>query len=122
MYVVFPIYIVGSALVQVLFAAGVLEPIGNAMSFLTVVWLGLPAISGILLVLGTVRKEFILLALVALYGGTNLGLYLSSLQLVTLALVAYYTFRAYRQLWSCSRNSDGKQPPPYHSLISPRRY
>jgi ferrous iron transport protein B len=88
MYVVFPIYIVGSTLVQVLFAAGVLEPFSNAMSFLTVTWLGLPLITGILLILGTVRKEFILLGLVALYGGTNLGLFLSPLQLVTLAFVS----------------------------------
>jgi len=88
MYIVFPIYIVGSAFVQVLFVAGVLEPFSNAMSFLTVTWLGLPAIAGILLILGTVRKEFILLALVALYGGTNLGLFLSPLQLVTLAFVS----------------------------------
>jgi len=87
MYIVFPIYIVGSALVQVLYATGVLEPVSNAMSFLTVWWLGLPAIAGVLLILGTVRKEFILLALVAIYGTTNLTAFLTPIQLITLALV-----------------------------------
>jgi ferrous iron transport protein B len=87
MYFVFPSYIVGSAAVQVLYATGVLQPIGNAMSILTVWWLGLPAIAGVLLILGTVRKEFIFLALAAIYGTTNLALYLTPVQLITLALV-----------------------------------
>jgi len=87
MYFVFPIYVVGSALVQVLYAVGVLEPVSNAVSFMTVWWLGLPAVAGILLILGAVRKEFILLALTAIYGSTRLALFLSPVQLITLALV-----------------------------------
>jgi len=86
-YMVFPIYILGSALVQVLYASGLLTPMSNAMSLLTVSWLGLPAIAGVLLILGAVRKEFILLAVVAIYGTTNLALYLTPVQLITLALV-----------------------------------
>jgi ferrous iron transport protein B len=65
----------------------VLEPVSNAVSFLTVWWLGLPAVAGILLILGAVRKEFILLALTAIYGSTRLALFLSPVQLITLALV-----------------------------------
>lgn len=86
MYFVFPSYILGSAAVQVLYAVGVLEPIGNAMSILTVWWLGLPAIAGVLLILGTVRKEFIFLALAAAYDTTNLAIHLTPVQLI-LALV-----------------------------------
>lgn len=86
MYMVFPIYIVGTALVQGLYAFGVLEPVNNVLSLLTVKWLGLPAIAGILLIFGVVRKELILLTLVAIYG-TNLALVLTPAQFIVLALV-----------------------------------
>ena len=86
-YIVFPTYIVGSALVQILYAVGVLKPLSDALSPLTVAWLGLPAIAGILLILGVVRKEFILLASVAVFGSTNLALFLTPVQLITLALI-----------------------------------
>jgi ferrous iron transport protein B len=85
-FMVFPIYIIGSALVQVLFATGTLGYLSNAISPLTVGWLGLPAIAGILLILGVVRKEMILLAAVALYSSTNLALFLTPVQLIMLAL------------------------------------
>jgi ferrous iron transport protein B len=86
-YIVFPTYIAGSALVQVLYAVGILKPMSDVLSPLTTVWLGLPAITGILLILGVVRKEFILLAAVSVFGSTNLLLFLTPVQLVTLALV-----------------------------------
>lgn len=87
-YVVFPIYIVGSAIVQALYVSNVLTPISNELSPLTVGWLGLPVAAGILLMLGVVRKEFVLLAAVAIFGTTNLALYFSPVQLVVMALVA----------------------------------
>jgi ferrous iron transport protein B len=88
-YMVFPIYIAGSAVVQALYALNVLAPISDALSPLTVMWLGLPAVTGILLILGIVRKEFILLGAVAIIGSTNLTiLFPDPVQLVTLALVA----------------------------------
>jgi ferrous iron transport protein B len=87
-YVVFPIYIVGSALLQALYAFNVLTPVSNALAPLTVWWLGLPVAAGILLILGIVRKEFVLLGAVAIFGSTNLALYFSPVQLVVMALVA----------------------------------
>jgi ferrous iron transport protein B len=86
-YIVFPTYIAGSALVQILYAVGVLKPMSDALSPITVAWLGLPATTGILLILGVVRKEFILLASVAVFGSTNLALFLTPVQLITLALI-----------------------------------
>lgn len=77
---------VGTAVVQILYIVGALEPINNVLSFLTVGWLGLPAVAGILLVFGAVRKELILLTLVAIYG-TNLALVLSPVQFIVLAPV-----------------------------------
>ena len=87
-YFVFPIYILGSALVQVLFALNLLGPIGNVMSPLTVWMLGLPAITGILLIFGVVRKELVLLGAVAIFGTTNLGLNMTPVQLTVLSPVS----------------------------------
>ncbi len=85
-YMVFPIYVVGSSAVQGLYAIGILEPIGRLLSPLTVAWLGLPAIAGILLIFGVVRKEYILLMLVAIYG-MDLSQYLTQIQFVVLAFI-----------------------------------
>jgi len=87
LYIVFPLYIAGSVVVQVLYAVGVLQQVSNVLSPITVFWLGLPAIAGILLILGFVRKEMVLLAAVAIFSSTNLALFFSPVQLVTLALV-----------------------------------
>ena len=87
-FMVFPIYIIGSAVAQALYVLDLLTPISNAMSPLTVTWLGLPAVTGILLILGVVRKEFILLGAVAIFGTTNLLGPFNPVQLITLALVA----------------------------------
>ncbi len=85
-YMVFPMYMVGTAAVQVLYALGILNPINNALSFLTVGWLGLPVFAGILLIFGVARKELILLTLVAMFG-TNLAGALTPAQIIVLALV-----------------------------------
>jgi ferrous iron transport protein B len=87
-YVVFPIYIVGSALLQALFALNVLTPISQAMAPLTVWWLGLPVMAGVLLILGTIRKELIIVGAVAILGTTNLLVGFTPVQLVVMALVA----------------------------------
>ena len=86
-YLVFPVYIIGSALIQALYAFGVLTPIANFLAPLTVVWLGLPVFAGVVLIFGAVRKEFTLLMLVALFG-TNLAAVLSPVQFIILALVS----------------------------------
>jgi ferrous iron transport protein B len=86
-YIVVPLYIAGSVAVQGLYAVGVLQQISNALSPVTVFWLGLPAIAGVLLILGFVRKEMVLLAAVAIFSTTNLALFFSHTQLFVLALV-----------------------------------
>lgn len=84
-YLVFPLYIIGSAGIQALYAMGVLGPVSNALAPITVGWLGLPAFAGILLIFGVVRKEFTLLMLVALVG-TNFAAFLTPVQMIVLAL------------------------------------
>ncbi len=83
---VFPLYMLATAAVQGAYATGLLEPLNSVMSFLTVGWLGLPAIAGTLLIFGAARKELILLALVAIVG-TNLASVLTPVQFIVLALV-----------------------------------
>ncbi|RJO61268.1 MAG: ferrous iron transport protein B [Dehalococcoidia bacterium] len=83
---VFPIYIIASAAVQGAYALGWLEPVNDALSFLTVGWLGLPVIAGTLLIFGAARKELILLMAVVIFG-TNLAAVLTPVQLIVLALV-----------------------------------
>jgi ferrous iron transport protein B len=85
-FMVFPMYMVGTAIIQGAYALGWLQPVNNALSFLTVDWLGLPLIGGILLIFGAARKELVLLMAVALVG-TNLAAAFTPVQLVVLALV-----------------------------------
>ncbi len=87
-YVVFPIYLSGSTLIQVAYAFNVLSPLSEALAPLTVWWLGLPAFAGVLLILGAIRKELVLIGAVAIMGTTNLLVGFTPLQLVILALVA----------------------------------
>jgi len=86
--IVFPAYIIGSAVVQALYAFGALTPINNALIPLTVWWLGLPAVSGILLIFGIVRKEMTLLTLAVIFHTTNFASIMTPVQLIVLALVS----------------------------------
>jgi len=67
---------------------GWLEPIAAVLSPVTVVWLGLPAITGITLIFGVLRKELSLVMLAALLGTSNFALVLSPVQMVVFTLVA----------------------------------
>ncbi|HTX61662.1 MAG TPA: ferrous iron transport protein B [Methanobacterium sp.] len=86
-YLVFPVYIIASALIQALYALGFLTPIANFLAPITVLWLGLPVFAGVVLIFGAVRKEYTLLMLVALFG-TNLAAVLTPVQFIILALVS----------------------------------
>ncbi|OGN99172.1 MAG: ferrous iron transport protein B [Chloroflexi bacterium RBG_13_51_52] len=85
-FLVFPLYMAGSAVVQLLYVYGILQPVSDFISPLTVSWLGLPAIAGILLIFGFVRKEMILLTMTVIFGA-NLAAVLTPVQLIVLALV-----------------------------------
>ena len=87
-WIVFPAYIIGSALIQVFYAAGLLAPVNALLSPVTVLWLGLPALVGITLIFGVVRKELTILTLAVLYGTTNFAAIMSPVQLIVLSLVS----------------------------------
>jgi ferrous iron transport protein B len=87
LWVVFPAYIIGSAALQAVYAAGWLNPINDALSVITVGWLGLPAAVGILLIFGVVRKELTILMLAVVFQTTNFASIMSPVQLIVFALV-----------------------------------
>ena len=86
-WIVFPAYIVGSAVLQAFYAAGLLNPVNTWLSPITTLWLGLPVVVGITLIFGIVRKELTILTLAVLLGTTNFASVMTPVQLIVLALV-----------------------------------
>ncbi|MFQ5909608.1 MAG: ferrous iron transport protein B [Thermoplasmata archaeon] len=85
--VAFPYLIVVSVVIQITFAAGLFDAINNAMSPVTVAWLGLPSVVGVVLIFGILRKELTLIMLVAVVGATNLATVLSPVQMVVFTVI-----------------------------------
>lgn len=88
--IAFPMIIAGSLALKLAEAAGLLEPVAAALSPITVAWLGLPAITGITLMFGVLRKELSLVMLAALLGTTNFAQVLTPVQMVVFTLVAMF--------------------------------
>ncbi len=86
--IAFPLIIVGSLALRLADVAGLLDPIASVLSPITVVWLGLPAITGITLIFGVLRKELSLVMLAALLGTSNFALVLTPVQMIVFTLVA----------------------------------
>jgi ferrous iron transport protein B len=89
-YIAFPLIIIGSVVLTGLKVGGLLGPIGNALSPITVGWLGLPAMAGILLIFGVLRKELTLVMLATLMGTANFGAVLTPTQMIVFAIVVMY--------------------------------
>jgi ferrous iron transport protein B len=86
--IAFPLIIVGSLVLKLADVAGWLEIVGSVFSPVTVVWLGLPAITGITLIFGVLRKELSLVMLATLLGTSNFALVLTPVQMIVFTLVA----------------------------------
>jgi len=86
--IAFPLIIVGSLALKLAEVLHLLEPISAVLSPVTAVWLGLPAITGIALIFGVLRKELTLIMLATLLGTTNFALVLTPVQMVVFTLVA----------------------------------
>ncbi len=84
----FPFIIVGSLAIKFIGVLNLLQPIANILSPVTVAWLGLPAVTGITLIFGVLRKELMLIMLATLLGTTDFAQVLTSLQIVVFALMA----------------------------------
>ncbi|MDH5685167.1 MAG: ferrous iron transporter B, partial [Hadesarchaea archaeon] len=89
-YIAFPLIIIGSVVLTGLKVGGLLEPIGNTLSPVTVGWLGLPMITGVLLIFGVLRKELTLVMLATLTSTTNFATVLNPTQMIVFAIVVMY--------------------------------
>lgn len=89
-FIAAPIVVVSGVVIQAINLAGWMPAISAFLSPVTVAWLGLPAITGILLIFGILRKELILVMLAAFLGTTNFSDALTSQQMITLAVVSMF--------------------------------
>ena len=84
-----PIIIILGVILEILFLFNILAPVNLILSPITVFWLGLPAVTGIFLIYGILRKE-LTLVLLAIFA-ENIGLTLTQLmnpfQMITFSLV-----------------------------------
>ena len=83
----FPLIIAGSFVIKIAEIANLLEPIATIFSPVTVTWLGLPAVTGIALIFGVLRKELTLIMLASLLGTTNFALVMTPAQMIVFTLV-----------------------------------
>jgi ferrous iron transport protein B len=88
--VAFPLIVVGSLALKAAEVSGLLVHIANVLSPVTVVWLGLPVITGITLIFGVLRKELTLIMLATLLGTTNFAQVLTPVQMIVFTLVAMF--------------------------------
>ncbi|MBN1263051.1 MAG: ferrous iron transport protein B [Candidatus Pacebacteria bacterium] len=98
-----PVVIISGIVIRMIRFTDWLTAVADWLSPITVNWLGLPAITGVLLIFGILRKELILVMLAALLGTADFSQILSPRQMVTLALVSMFyfpclaTFAAFRK-------------------------
>jgi len=83
----FPIMVAGNLIVQLASMSGWLEIVQDAMGPLMVFWLGLPAVTGVVLVFGLLRKELTLILLASLLGTADLAVILSPVQMFVFSFV-----------------------------------
>ncbi len=89
-YIAAPIVILSGVVIQAINLMGWMPAISSFLSPVTVNWLGLPAITGILLIFGILRKELILVMLAAYLGTSNFSEVLTPQQMITLAVVSMF--------------------------------
>jgi len=82
-----PLIVGGSIVIEALRITNVLSVISDAMSPVTVAWLGLPAFTGFLFIFGILRKEAALVLLATAAGTTDFRSILSPVQMIVFALV-----------------------------------
>ncbi len=85
--IAFPVIVASTVVIKLLDVLGVIGVISDVMSPMTVLWLGLPAMAGVLLIFGILRKELTLVMLAALAGTTNFALVMTPAQMLVFALV-----------------------------------
>lgn len=107
--IAFPLIIVGSVVIKLIEALGLLEPIAGLLSPVTVTWLGLPSITGITLIFGVLRKELTLIMLATLLGTTDFSRVLTPVQMIVLSLVAMFYIPCISTIAACVREFGWKK-------------
>jgi len=105
-----PIIIGLGILLEVLLIFNILDPLNLIMSPITVFWLGLPAITGVFLIYGILRKE-LTLVLLSLFA-SNIGLTLTQLltppQMIVFSLVTMLYVPCFATIIIIAKNSSWK--------------
>ncbi|MFW9897586.1 MAG: nucleoside recognition domain-containing protein [Candidatus Thorarchaeota archaeon] len=105
-----PIIIGLGFLLEILFIFNVLEPINIILSPITVFWLGLPAVTGLFLIYGILRKE-LTLVLLSIFA-SNLGLTVAELltpaQMIIFSLVTMLYIPCFATIIIIAKNSSWK--------------
>jgi len=90
--IAFPIIIIGSLVIGLLNILGLTSTIADILSPLTEGWLLLPALAGVVLIFGVVRKELTVTMLLTLFGTANIAAVMTAPQMLTFTLtVMLYT-------------------------------
>jgi ferrous iron transport protein B len=92
MWIAFPMIIIGSILLGVLKVYGLLEIISRPLAPIVEGWLMLPAVVGVTLIYGILRKEMALELLFVLGGSSNLLKFMSPMQIFVFTLVVSLYF------------------------------
>lgn len=92
--VAFPFIIIGSVILSAMSLAGLLDPLDDLLSPITVGLLGLPAITGVVLIFGVLRKELTLIMLatliVPIVGSSDFSQLMDPVQMIVFALVVMF--------------------------------
>lgn len=89
-FIATPLVVISGILIQAVNLAGWMPYISRFLNPVTVKWLDLPSITGILLIFGILRKELILVMLAAYLGTTSFSEVLTPQQMITLAIVSMF--------------------------------
>jgi ferrous iron transport protein B len=86
LYVALPYIMLGSTMLEIIKILGWFDAINRVLSPVIVYWLGLPPITGIVLIFGLLRKELTLILLSTLSGTTNFSMILNPRQMFIFSL------------------------------------
>ena len=105
-----PIIIGLGILLELLFIFNILEPINVILSPITVFWLGLPAVTGIFLIYGILRKELtlVLLSLFAANIGLTIAELFTPIQMIVFSLVTMLYIPCFATIVIIAKNSSWK--------------
>jgi len=85
--IAFPLLLVGSIVLEIMMAEGILQRLIDPSEGFMMAVLGLPGVTVVALVFGILRKEMALQMLMVLFGTSNLALHMSPEQMFTFAIV-----------------------------------